>query len=89
MSRKKPKLNGQKKPPRVEVVWADANHECDNAELHKERKPSRLITIGYLIKEHENGDLVVAQELDLGDPNWGRHIAVIPEGMIEEYWEIG
>lgn len=85
MAQKKSKV---KTPVRVEVVWRDANHDCDNSELSKDHSPSRLITIGYLIREKDNGDLVVAQELDLDDPNWGRHIAVIPDGMVEEYWEI-
>lgn len=86
MAKRKKKV--PKEPTKIEVIWKDANHDCDNQEMERERKPSRLKTIAYLIKKNKDGDLELAAEIDLDDPRWVRHTSVIPYGMIEEYWEI-
>jgi len=73
---------------RYEILWKDAVHKCDDRDANEDFRPATLLTIGYLIKEYDNGDIVLANELDTGDKNWIRHTSAIPYGMIIEMREV-
>ena len=83
-----PKKDPYKVPyPLVQVIWKDAVHDCDGAKASDDLRPAILVTTGYLIREDENGDLLIANEVDTREA-WARHRNVIPNEMIVEWREI-
>jgi len=86
MKKKKKEYKSQFKI--YEVIWRDAIHDCENASVHDKMESATLITVAYLIKEYENGDLLMANEADINDKTWIRHRNLILCENIIEYREI-